>query len=97
MESIMKLDGQTKEKRSRSAGKKNIPDPFQELEDLALQVRGVSSGARALLENLLANRQEDYEIAAALDRNDVEKQKLAKAALDALLNVRVARVSPDET
>lgn len=97
MDPGMKLDSKTKKKRSPSVQKKSIPDPFQELEDLAVQARGGAAGARPLLENLLANKQEDYEIAAASDRADPEKQKLAKAALEALLRVRTARVSLGET
>lgn len=96
MEPAMKSNAKLKEKRPRAAAKKVALDPFQELEDLEVQARTAPAGARALLENLLANKQEDYEIAASSDRNDPEKQKLAKAALAALMKVRKARVTPDE-
>jgi hypothetical protein len=91
----IKIKDPQKGKR-RVAGTKVAPDPFQELEDLAAQARGTSAGETARLENLLANRQEDYEIAATADPGDAEKQRLADAALIALMKVRKTRVSADE-
>lgn len=92
----IKIKEPQKEKKSRAVGTKVAPDPFQELEDLASQARGTSAGETARLENLLANRQEDYEIAATADPTDAGKQKLADAALTALMKVRKTRVTADE-
>lgn len=72
----------------RGARTRIIPDPFQELVDLADTARGVSATDAARLENLLANKQEEYEIEAAAHPQNGEKQKLAEAALTALLKVR---------
>jgi len=93
MTSTAKTAAPGKVKRARAL---LLPDPLKELEDLVARARGASATEAARISNLLANKQEDYEIDSTANPQDAEKAALADAALAALLKVRKAKLGPAE-
>ena len=73
-----------------------LPDPLKELEDLVAKAKGASATEAARISNLLANKQEEYEIDSTANPQDAEKAALADAALAALLKVRKAKLGTED-
>jgi hypothetical protein len=90
MNSTVKITAPTKVKRARAL---LLPDPLKELEDLVAKAKGASATEAARISNLLANKQEEYEIDSTANPQDSEKAALADAALAALFKVRKAKPS----